>query len=60
MHKWETLLPIVVAASPVAVVGGKVSLSSAGGRRDRKTANINDMKNERVNKTKQANAIIYI
>lgn len=57
-QKWEKLLPIVVAASPV--VGAKVSLSSAGGGRDRKTANINDMKNERVNKTKQANAIIYI
>lgn len=58
-QKWEKLLPIVVAASPVVavvvVVGAKVSLSfgfahDTGGR-SREMANINDMKNEKINKT---------
>lgn len=51
-------MPIVVAASPVVavfvVVGAKVSLSfglAHDGGRDTEMANINDMKNEKINKT---------
>lgn len=46
-QKWEKLLPIVVAASPVSLSFGFAS----GVGRDREIANINDMKNEKINKT---------